>query len=252
MMSSLLLVCRWCHVLKVPVHAAHFECDSWRWTECPSPPAADPNPNLDREHVCWAVVVWCRMTSATWCWTVCLMSDNRSCCRTSTSWSARVNLRHPPPPNLHVAGRRNENKWWLCVRAKHVANYCIAHLWYLRHQLISAVDIWLSVLLGRVGRSETNLSSLTVDHVYVCISVGDVYFCLQQVSFTCVQWTSNSCCNANEEDLWSFKWLIRWRYDTRCCYNVCSKADMSQLNRPHGKSYTCRHQCSRIHRMTVT
>ena len=24
------------------------------------------------------------------------------------------------------------------------------------------------------------------------------------------------------------------RYDTRCYFNVCSKADMSQLNLPHG------------------
>ena len=26
----------------------------------------------------------------------------------------------------------------------------------------------------------------------------------------------------------------RIRYDTRCYFNVCSKADMSQLNLPHG------------------
>ena len=244
MMSSLLLVCRWCHVLKVPVHAAHFECDSWPQiltltltvstsaelslcgAEWPAPPGVE-------------LCAWRATTDP---------AVVRRWAGTQGSTSAAHRLR----TFTSLEDGMRTNGGCACVRAKHVANYCIAYLWCLRHQLISAVDIWLSVLLGRVGRSETNLSSLTVDHVYVCISVGDVYFCLQQVSFTCVQWTSNSCCNANEEDLWSFKWLIRWRYDTRCCFNVCSKADMSQLNRPHGKSYTCRHQCSRIHRVTVT
>ena len=32
------------------------------------------------------------------------------------------------------------------------------------------------------------------------------------------------------------KWKMssRRRYDTRCYFNVCSKADISQLNLPHG------------------
>jgi len=41
---------------------------------------------------------------------------------------------------------------------------------------------------------------------------------------------------------WS-AWILTWRYDTRHCFNVQSKAGVSQLNLPHGtNSFVCHHQ----------
>ena len=36
----------------------------------------------------------------------------------------------------------------------------------------------------------------------------------------------SKCCNSDS--------VFTMQYDTRCYFNVCSKANMSQLNLPHG------------------
>ena len=49
-------------------------------------------------------------------------------------------------------------------------------------------------------------------------------------------WRSVSLLNTFEVsfELFRVKEINRKRYDTRCYFNVRSKADMSQLNLPHG------------------